>query len=102
MNAIKGTWKNGQIVLGEPVNWPDGCEVLVELVREEESLGIREEDWRDTPEAIAEWLRWYDSLEPLAMTAEEEAEWKAALKQQREYDKSKWEERCNRIERLFP
>ena len=46
------------------------------MIREpspEESIGAGEEDWADTPEAVADWLRWYDSLEPLEMIPEEEA-----------------------------
>ena len=38
-------------------------------------LGVTEEEWSNTPEAIADWLKWYDSLEPLVMTPEEQAEW---------------------------
>ncbi len=28
----------------------------------------------NSPEAIADWLEWYDSLEPLLLTPEEEAD----------------------------
>ena len=101
MNAIKGTFKNGQIVLDAPADWPEGCRVTVEPVPEEETFGIREEDWPDTPEGIAEWLRWYDSLEPLVMTPEEEAEWQAARKAQKEYEIAHFEEWSKRIEDLF-
>src|SRR5262245_12948530 len=85
MNAVTGTYQNGQIVLDAPADWPDGCRVLVEPGPAEETLGIREEDWPDTPEGIAEWLKWYDALEPLLMTPEEEAEWEAARKASKEY-----------------
>jgi hypothetical protein len=84
MNAIKGIVRNGNIVLDNPADLPEGCRVLVEPIAEEDTFGIREEDWQDTPEAIAAWLRWYDSLEPLALTPEEEAEWQAARQAQRE------------------
>jgi hypothetical protein len=26
MNAITGTWKNGQFVLDEPAHWPEGSQ----------------------------------------------------------------------------
>jgi hypothetical protein len=48
------------------------------------TLGIREEDWSNTPEAIASWLKWYDSLEPFIFTPEEEtelAEWRQKVKE---------------------
>jgi hypothetical protein len=77
MNAIKGTYKDGKIVLDAPAEWPEGCRVVVEPVPEEETFGVREEDWSDTPEAIAAWLRWYDTLEPLVWTPGEEADLQA-------------------------
>lgn len=85
MNAIKGTWKNGQIVLDEKADWPEGSRVLVEPAMQEETLGIREEDWPTTPEGIAEWLKWWESIEPIEMSPEEEAEWQAARQAVKEY-----------------
>jgi len=32
MNAVKATWTNGRILPGEPVDWPDGSELVVEPV----------------------------------------------------------------------
>jgi hypothetical protein len=101
VQAIKGIYKNGQIELKRSANWPEGTEVVVKPVPHDETFGIREEDWSDTPEAIAEWLRWYDSLEPLIMTPEEEAEWQAARQAQKDFEKANFEKRSERIERLF-
>ena len=78
MECVKGTWKNGQVVLDQSTDWPEGCRVLVEPASEEEPLGIREEDWPTTPEALAQWLKWFDSFEPVQLTDTDEAEWKAA------------------------
>lgn len=78
MNVIKGTWKDGQIVLDDPADWPEGCRVLVEPVPATEPIGLSEEEWPRTPEAIADWLKWFDSFEPVQMTPEEEADWAAA------------------------
>ncbi len=101
MNAITGTWKNGQIIPDNPVNWPEGCRLVIEPVPEGHTMGMREEDWDDSPEGIAAWIRWYDSLEPLILTPEEQAEWDAARKAQKEFEKDKFEERAKRIEGLF-
>ena len=41
------------------------------------------EDWSNSPEAIADWLAWYDSLEPLVFTPEEAADlqdWRRRVK----------------------
>ena len=40
--------------------------------------GLREEDWPDTPENRAEILRRMEAIEPLELTAEDEAEIAAA------------------------
>ena len=101
MHAIKGKYRDGKIILAEQADWPEDTEVLVEPLPTEPTIGMREEDWADTPQAIADWIAWYDSLEPLEMTPEEEAEWHAALQAQKEFDKSTFEERARRIERLF-
>ncbi len=85
MKTITGTVRNGQIVADQPVNWPDGCRVVIEPAPEEKTLGIREEDWPTTPEALADWIAWFDSLEPVELTPEEEADWKAWRLQIKEY-----------------
>jgi hypothetical protein len=100
MHAIKGKFRNGQIVLTEKADWPEETEVLVEPVSATPTLGIREEDWPTDPEGIARHLALIDSLEPF-LTPEEEAAWQAARKEQREFELSKFEERSRRIERLF-
>jgi len=99
MNAIKGTWRNGHVILDRPAGWPDGCRIQVEPVAEEDTIGIPEEDWPTTPEAIAEWLEWFDAFEPVQLTAEEEAEWRAARQAAKEHTIAKMH---RRVEGLFP
>jgi hypothetical protein len=93
--------RNGHIVLDNPADLPEGCRVLVEPIAEEETFGIREEDWQDTPEAIAAWLHWYDSLEPLQLTPQEEAEEQAARQAQREREKAAFAERAEKLRRIW-
>ena len=84
MNAIPdnktltGTWKNGQVLLDEPADWPEGCRVVVTPEKSREVLGMTEEEQSDDPEAIARWLAAFDAIPPWQMSAEEEAEWQAA------------------------
>lgn len=88
MKTILGTVHNGQIIADQPVEWPEGCRVVIEPAankEREETLGIREEDWPTTPEALANWLAWFDSLEPVKLSAEEEADWEAWRQKIREY-----------------
>ena|SRR6266542_7111471 len=101
MHAIKGKYRDGQIILAEKADWPDDTTVLVEPVPHEQTLGIRDEGWPTDPEGVARLLALIESLEPFDMTAAEEAEWKAALQAQKEYDLSKYDERTRRIQGMF-
>jgi hypothetical protein len=98
MNAVKATFTNGQIVPAEPVDWPEGTVLVVEPVANEEIFGLREEDWRTDPEAVADWLRWYESLEPLEFTPEEETEISAWRQKTKEFTVANMD---NSIEGLF-
>ena len=64
MHAIKATWTNGRILPSEPVDWPEGCELLVEPAAPAEKIGLDESEWRDDAESIAAWVAWVDSIEP--------------------------------------
>lgn len=74
MQAIKATWTNGQIVPAEPVDWPEGSELLVEPVPSSEIFGLDESQWRDDPQSIADWMAWADTIEPLVLSDAERAE----------------------------
>jgi hypothetical protein len=101
MNGIKGTFKNGQVILDNQADWPEGCRVIVEPVQEQETMGMREEDWPTDPDAVARLLARMDQTEPLLLTPEEEAEWQAAQTAQKEYEIARWDERAKRLHGLF-
>jgi hypothetical protein len=66
MNAIKATWINGQILPSEPVNWPEGSELVVEpVLTSQEKIGLSDEQWRDDPESIAAWIEAVEKIEPM-------------------------------------
>ncbi len=65
MNVIRAIVHDGRIDVPAPSNLPDGSEVLVELSPIQEKLGLDESEWRDDPEAIAEWIAWLATLEPI-------------------------------------
>ena len=71
MTAISGIWHNGQVILDQPADWPEGCRLRIEPVPAEQLRGPADNDEPETPEEIEEWLRWYRSLEPLEFTPEE-------------------------------
>ncbi len=86
MNEIHATWKDGRIVPDGPVDWPEGCRLRIEPDPEQIGTGgCDEDDWSNSPKAIADWLAWYDSLEPLVFTAEESADLDAWRRRVKEY-----------------
>lgn len=92
MSVIRGTIQDGKVVFDTPPDWPEGKEVLVIDPAEANKASIDdgdrfrmllEEEQGTDPESIAKWLAWFDSLEPLKMTQEEEAamnEWRTKMK----------------------
>jgi hypothetical protein len=102
MTTIKAIIRNGRIEVDEPIDLPDGTELTIPLPVLPAPLGIRDEDWSDTPEAIESWIRWYDSLEPLEFTPAERAAWEAARGEQKQYELAQWEKRSEHLEEHFP
>ena len=104
MSAIRGTYKNGQVILDgpPPADWPDGAEVRLELVdpvsEDEDPDGLLGTD----PASIARWLAWYESLKPFRMSDEEDAEFRRVLQEQKEWELANWEARSKKVRGLFP
>ena len=109
MQAITGTVKNGQVILSEPLRWPDGSEVRVELVEapaDRDSpngaeIDMSEVEQGDDPESIARWIAEFEAIPPLEMTPEEEAEWQAARQAQKEFEKATFHERAEQLRRMW-
>jgi len=101
-NTLTGTWKNGQVILDGPADWPEGCRVVVIRESLSDSLGTTGDEQAGDPESIARWIAAFDAIPPLEMTREEEAEWRAAREAQKAFEIARFEERARRIEALFP
>ena len=86
MNAIKATWTNGQIVPAEPVDWPEGSELLVEAVPTGEKIGMSEDEWGDDPESIAAWIAAVEKIEPMIWEEGEREEYERYRKESREFN----------------
>jgi hypothetical protein len=72
MHPIRATWTNGQILPSQPVDWPEGLELVVEPISfGKERIGMTEEEW----DAISdeEWEAAVRSIQPLEFTDEERA-----------------------------
>jgi hypothetical protein len=85
MNAIAGTMKNGQVVLDEPTALPDRTRVTVVPVTG--AAAAEENDGPPTPEVIAARLALMDAFEPGWLAPEDDAVWRAALREQKESEK---------------
>jgi hypothetical protein len=101
MSVITGTVRNGLIVLDEPSDLPDGSRAVVQPVGTAETFGMSETEWQDGPEAIADWINWYGSLEAIELSAADEAELKAFRERQKELGKASFDERTDRLRRIW-
>ena len=67
MTSIRAVVHDRRIELTAPDNIPDGTEVLVDLTPLSSSkIGLSEAEWRDDPDALADWATWLDTIEPVA------------------------------------
>lgn len=99
MTQLKGIIRQGQVVLPCPAELPDGTEVNVVPVKTPPS---DDDDWDNSPEGIADWLRWYDSLQPLLFTDEERAALQADRKARKEWEKAHFDERAEKLREMWP
>ena len=65
MPTIRTKIRDGRIDIPAPDGMPDGTDVSVEIRPAHEKIGLDESEWRDDPEAIAEFEAWVKSLEPV-------------------------------------
>jgi len=93
MKSIHAIWKDGRIVLTQPVDWPDGTALFVEPLEPRPPAEPEEDLTGDDPAAVSRWLAYFDTLPPLRMSEAEEAEWHAARRQMKDYTLSKMPER---------
>ncbi len=68
MNPIKATWTNGKIMPADPVDWPEGSELIVEPVAMPGKIGLDESEWRDDAEALADWEAKMPTIETTSLS----------------------------------
>lgn len=79
MASIKTIVRDGRIELKAPDDLPDGTEVLVDVIPScpipscPEKIGLDESEWRNDPQALADWAAWLPTIEPIELTLEEQA-----------------------------
>lgn len=82
MSVIAGTVRNGVVVPNRALDVADGTPAEIHIA-EDAPLGMREEDWPDTPEGREALIAAWEAHEPLIFTDEELADiaaWRATMK----------------------
>ncbi len=98
MEAIKAHVRNGRVETDEPLGLPEGMTVFI-LPRGQTPDDV--DPWDETPEGIAQWLAWYDSLEPLIFTAEERKALEDDGSARRAWELAHFDERADKLRRLW-
>jgi hypothetical protein len=98
MTTIKATVRNGRIEVDEPLNLPDGTELLIPLPNGTEE---GEEDRPMTPDEIARVLTAIDRVEPFVWTEEERAAWETERLARKEWEKVHFNEHADKLRRLW-
>lgn len=72
MTSIRAVVHDRRIELTVPDDIPDGAEVLIDLRPVAPAkIGLSEAEWRDDAEALADWVAWLDTIEPVAFAADD-------------------------------
>lgn len=101
MTKIKATVREGRIEVDEPINLPDGTELLIPIPESVGPIGFRVDDHPETPDGIDAWIHWYDALEPFELTDAERAAWNGALDLDKQFELTQWENHSKRVEEHF-
>jgi hypothetical protein len=102
MNTFQGTIKNGQIVLDDPAELPEGSRVEVfPVAAARPALGRRGGGWAATPEGIAALLARMDQVESGWLSPEDDAAWRASLRAQKDVEKSRFFEDANALKGMW-
>ena len=86
MHAIKAIWKDGRILPSEPVDWPEGSELIVEPLLISQKLGLDESECRDDAESVALWIAAVEKLEPMIWADGEREEYERFRQESREFN----------------
>lgn len=99
---MHGTVMNGQIVLDGPPALPDGTRVTVlPIGRPQTSLGMREDDWPNTPGEIAAHLARMDQIEAGWLSPDDEENWRRELRAAKEAEKSQFHAEADRLKKVW-
>lgn len=86
MSSIRAIWTNGQIVPAEPVDWPDGSELVVAPMPSADKIGMDPAEWQDDPESLATWIAAVEKLEPMVWLDGEREEYERYQAQVKQFN----------------
>jgi hypothetical protein len=109
VSAIRAVWKNGQIVPDAPVDWPEGTVLRIVPATDlgpngealEDPPGTTGDAQSDEPEVVARWVAEFEAIPPLPLAPAEEAAWQADRRRRRESELATFNERADKLRRLF-
>lgn len=89
---IRGTYQNGQVLLDAPTNWPNGTNVRIEPILNNEN---------DDSDETARLLALMDQIPPNDTSAADEAEWQKFRATQRVSEAQTFDARAEVLRRMW-
>jgi hypothetical protein len=97
----KGIIRNGQVIVDEPINLPDGSEVTITGHFNGAPLAEKDDDRPPTPQEIAAALAAMEKVEPFVWTEEERSGWEAERQARKEWEKAHFTENAEKLRRIW-
>ena len=96
MTTITAIVRNGRLELAQPIDLPNGTEVEVLLPAQ-----TAPDDASMTADEIKRTLAAMDKIEPLEFSDEEQAALEADRKARKEWEKTHFDERADKLQRMW-
>jgi hypothetical protein len=98
MTTFKGVIQNGQVVLLQPANLPDGTEVEILPL----GLGaVADDEGPVTADEIARTLAAMENIEPFELTDQERASIESDRQARKDWEKTRFNEHADRLRRVW-
>lgn len=99
MSPLRTVVQHRRIDVAAPDEIPDGTEVEVRVVPADESNGLTESQWDDSPAGTSAWIKWLNSLQPLTLTEQESQQLVADRDRQRRWELDQFNQHSDQLQR---